>query len=273
SIARAAELIDMSVQKGHHPRIGAADVCPFVPISGVTMEDCVVLAEALGKEVGEKLGIPVYLYGEAAKVSERTNLSNVRRGEYEGLEEKLKDPEWRPDFGPGEYNDRVKKTGAIAIGARKLLIAYNISLNTSDVGLANKIAGRLRASGVITNRGGKRVRIPGRLKKVQAMAVPMESGVTEISMNLLDYDVTPPHVAFEAVKGEVKGLGVEIIGSEIVGLVTKMPLLMAGRFYGCSGTDRELIETAVKGLRLLNFDPNRKIIEYATGLEFRNLTS
>ncbi|OHB92622.1 MAG: glutamate formimidoyltransferase [Planctomycetes bacterium RIFCSPLOWO2_12_FULL_50_35] len=273
SIARAVELIDMSVQKGHHPRIGAADVCPFVPISGVTMEDCVVLAKALGKEVGEKLGIPVYLYGEAAKVSERTNLSNVRRGEYEGLEEKLKDPEWRPDFGPCEYNDRVKKTGAIAIGARKLLIAYNISLNTSDVGLANKIAGRLRESGVVTNRGGKRVRIPGRLKKVQAMAVPMESGVTEISMNLLDYDVTPPHVAFEAVKGEVKGPGVEIIGSEIVGLVTKMPLLMAGRFYGCSGTDRELIETAVKGLRLLKFDPNRKIIEYATGLGFCNLTS
>lgn len=267
SIARAVELIDMSTQKGHHPRIGAADVCPFVPISGVTMEDCVGLAEELGREVGEELGIPVYLYGEAARTAERADLSNVRRGEYEGLEEKLKDPEWKPDFGPCEYNDKVRKAGAIAIGARKLLIAYNISLNTSEVGLANKIAGRLRESGVVIKREGKRVRIPGRLKRVQAMGVPMESGVTEVSMNLLEYDVTPPHTAFEAVKDEAEGFGVGVLGSEIVGLVTKEPLLMAGSFYGCEGADRELIETAVNGLKLLNFDPNRKIIEYAMGLE------
>ncbi|MEE9584306.1 MAG: glutamate formimidoyltransferase, partial [Candidatus Brocadiales bacterium] len=201
SIARAAELIDMSVQKGHHPRIGAADVCPFVPISGVTMEDCVGLAEALGREVGERLGIPVYLYGEAASIHrpERAILSNVRRGDYEGLAERLRDAEWRPDFGPCEYTDGVRRTGATAIGARKLLIAYNISLSTSNVAIANEIAGRLRESGVVTIRDGKRTRVPGRLKKVQAMGVPMESGVTEVSMNLLDYEVTPPHVAFEAV--------------------------------------------------------------------------
>lgn len=267
SIAKAAELIDMSVHKGHHPRIGAADVCPFVPISDVTMEDCVRLAEALGGEVGERLGIPVYLYGEAARRPERAILSNVRRGGYEGLAEKLKDPEWRPDFGPCEYTEKVRKTGAIAIGARKLLIAYNISLDTSNVSLANKIAGKLRESGVVTKREGKRVRVPGRLKKVQAMGALMESGVTEVSMNLLDYDVTPPHVAFEAVKSEAEALGTEVIGSEIVGLVTKKPLLAAGRFYGYTGSDGELIEGAVKGLKLMDFDPKTKIIEYAVGLE------
>ncbi|MFQ5957158.1 MAG: glutamate formimidoyltransferase, partial [Candidatus Brocadiales bacterium] len=267
SITKAAELIDMSVQKGHHPRIGAADVCPFVPISGVTMEDCIRLAETLGREVGESLGVPVYLYGEAARIAERAILSNVRRGEYEGLAERLKDPQWRPDFGPYEYTDTVRKTGAIAIGSRKLLIAYNISLNTSDESIAKKIAGRLRESGVITKIDGKRVRVPGRLKKVQAMGVLMESGVTEVSMNLLDYDVTPPHVAFEAVKGEAEGLGAKVIGSEIVGLVTKEPLIVAGHFYGCKGTDRELIEAAAKGLKLIDFDPSKKVIEYAVGLD------
>ncbi len=269
SIARAAELIDMSVQKGHHPRIGAADVCPFVPISGVTMEDCVGLAKALGREVGERLGIPVYLYGEAASIQrpERAILSNVRRGDYEGLAERLRDAEWRPDFGPCEYTDGVRRTGATAIGARKLLIAYNISLSTSNVAIANEIAGRLRESGVVTIRDGKRIRVPGRLKKVQAMGVPMESGVTEVSMNLLDYEVTPPHVAFEAVKGEAEGMGVAVTGSEIVGLVTKEPLIMAGGFYGCEGTDRERIESAIEGLKLLDFDLDKKVIEYVVGLE------
>ncbi|MFQ5862033.1 MAG: glutamate formimidoyltransferase [Candidatus Brocadiales bacterium] len=267
SIAKAVELIDMSVQKGHHPRIGAADVCPFVPVLGVTMEDCIRLAEALGREVGERLGVPVYLYGEAARRAERAALSNVRRGEYEGLAERLKDPLWRPDFGPCEYTDKVRRSGAIAIGARKFLVAYNIGLKTSDVSLANKIAGRLRESGVITRREGKKVRVPGRLKKVQAMGVLMESGVTEVSMNLLDYNVTPPHVAFEAVKNEAEGLGVEVIGSEIVGLATKELLLMAGRFYGCKGADSELIEAAIKGLKLVDFDPKKKVIEYAVGLQ------
>lgn len=267
SIAKAAELIDMTVQKGHHPRIGAADVCPFVPISGVGMDDCVRLAEALGKEVGERLAIPVYLYGEAARRPERALLSNVRRGEYEGLSERLRDPEWRPDFGPCEFTEKVRRSGATAIGARKLLIAYNIGLNTSDVSLASKIAGMLRESGVVIKKGDKRVRLPGRLKKVQAMGVLMETGITEVSMNLLDYDVTPPHVAFEAVRIEAEALGTQITRSEIVGLITKKPLLMAGHFYGCKGTERECIEAAIKGLKLVNFNPQEKVIEYAIGLE------
>lgn len=267
SIDRAAELIDMSTQNGHHPRIGAVDVCPFVPISSVTMTDCKRLAEELGREVGEKLGIPVYLYGEAARRADRRMLSEVRRGEYEGLRERLRDPEWRPDFGPCDYSERVRKTGAVAIGARGLLIAYNIVLKTPDVSLANKIAGRLRESGVITMKEGKKVRVQGRLKRVQAIGVPIESGTTEVSMNLLDYDVTPPHVAFEAVRSEADGLGVEVTCSKIVGLVTKGPLLLAGAFYGCRGTDRERIEAAVRGLRLIDFDPEKKVIEYAVGFD------
>ena len=267
SIARASELIDMSVQNGHHPRMGATDVCPFVPIAGVTMEDCVRVARGLGREVGERLGIPVYLYGEAARIADRVALSNIRRGEYEGLEKRLAGSSsmWRPDFGPCEYTDSVRRTGATAIGARKFLIAFNIGLNTSSVGLARKIAGRLRDSGVIAIHQGKKVRIPGRLKKVQAIGVPMDSGTTEVSMNLLDYDVTPPHVAFEAVKDEAEGLGVEVTGSDIVGLVTKEPLLVAGAFYGCGGTERQRIEAAIKGLRLQNFDMDKKVIEYAVG--------
>ncbi len=273
SIARATELIDMSLHEGHHPRIGAADVCPFVPISGVSMAECVELAEALGRDVGNKLGVPVYLYGEAAsgRWPERESLSEVRRGEYEGLAERLKEPEWRPDYGPSEYGDGIRRTGALAIGARKLLIAFNVGLNTSDVAQANKIAKRLRESGFVAEKDGKRVRVLGRLKKVQAMGVPVEGGGTEVSMNLMDYEVTPIHVAFEAVRHEAEERGIDVVGSEIVGLVTKEPLLMAGRFYvyvyAREGSDVELIEAAARGLKLVKFDVKSKVIEYAVGLD------
>lgn len=266
-IARAAELIDMSRQKGKHPRVGATDVCPFVPISGVTMADCIALAEALGREVGERLGIPIYLYAEAARKELRRNLADIRRGEYEGLGEKLKDPEWRPDFGPSQFTDRVKRTGATVIGARKLLIAYNIALNSPDVSIAKNIAGKVRQSGV-TRKGNEGVaRIPGMLKKVQALGVKLESGLTEVTMNLTDYEVTPPHVAFEAVKKEAGASGVDIVYSEIVGLVAKEPLILAGRFYGGKGNEKELIDAAVKGLLLKDFIPEKKVIEYAAGLK------
>ncbi|HHM24399.1 MAG TPA: glutamate formimidoyltransferase, partial [Bacteroidetes bacterium] len=170
AIKKAAELIDMSKHHGEHPRIGATDVCPFVPVSGVTMEDCVQIAREVGKRVGEELGIPVYLYEEAATKPERKNLANIRKGEYEGLPEKLKDPEWKPDFGPAEFNP---KTGATVIGAREFLIAYNVNLNTRDRKLAHEIALNLRESGrakrdaegkIIRDENGKAIKIPGRLK-------------------------------------------------------------------------------------------------------------
>ncbi len=272
SIAKAGELIDMSHHKGSHPRVGAADVVPFVPISGVTMEECVGLAVELAREVGEGLGIPVYLYREAARRPERRELANIRRGEYEGLPEKL--VRERPDFGPCEFNERVKRAGATVIGARKLLIAYNVDLSTSELTIANKISGRVRETGVIRKVAGPAQtseRIPGLLKQVQAMGVKLSTGITQVSMNLLDYEITPPYVALEAVREEAKALGVEVTASEIVGLVSLAPLLMAGRFYMDRGTlqrapTEELIRAAMKGLALRDFEPERKIIEYALGL-------
>jgi glutamate formiminotransferase/formiminotetrahydrofolate cyclodeaminase len=282
AIAVAAEIIDMSCHKGSHPRVGAADVVPFVPIRGVTMEECVRLAVGLAREVGEGLGIPVYLYREAARIPERRELANIRKGEYEGLLEKL--IRERPDFGPCEFNERVRRTGATVIGARKLLIAYNVDLSTPELAIANKISGRVRETGIIKKKNGIE-RIPGLLKQVQAMGVSLRTGITQVSMNLLDYGVTPPHAALEAVRSEARAFSVEVTASEIVGLVSLEPLLMAGRFYlGSRGTlfatiigesasggqraptEGELIGTAIKGLALRDFEPERKIIEYALGL-------
>jgi glutamate formiminotransferase/formiminotetrahydrofolate cyclodeaminase len=290
SIARAGELIDMSQHKGSHPRLGASDVVPFVPIRGVTMEECVALAVELAMEVGEGLGIPVYLYREAARLPGRRELANIRRGEYEGLREKLTRD--RPDFGPCEFNERVRHTGATVIGARKLLIAYNVDLSTPELAVANKIAGRVRETGVLKKVAGPlppkvagplppkvagplptTERIPGLLKQVQAMGIRLQTGITQVSMNLLDYEITPPHVALEAVRAEAEALNVEVTASEIVGLVSLEPLLVAGRFYlGNRGTlqrvptNDELIGMAIKGLALRDFEPEKKIIEYALGL-------
>ncbi|HHT9131125.1 MAG TPA: glutamate formimidoyltransferase [Candidatus Tripitaka californicus] len=269
AIARAGELIDMSRHRGSHPRLGAADVVPFVPIRRVTMEECVRLAVELAREVGEGLGIPVYLYREAARRPERRELANIRKGEYEGLAEKLSRE--RPDFGPCEFNERVRRNGATVIGARKLLIAYNVDLSTPELAIANKISGRVRETGVIRKINGTE-RIPGLLKQVQAMGVRLNTGITQVSMNLLDYEVTPPHVALEAVRREAEAIGVEVTASEIVGLISLEPLLMAGRFYIGSRGDRpvapteELIRTAIKGLALRDFKPEKKVIEYALDL-------
>lgn len=272
AIEMAAEVIDMSHHKGAHPRIGATDVCPFVPVSDATMDECVQIARTLGKEVGEWLGIPVYLYGEAAVIPERRILSDIRKGEYEGLPEKLKDEKWRPDYGPVEFNENVRRTGATVIGAREFLIAYNVNLNTQDIQIANKISRIIRASGVVQiNENGERVRIPGLLKCVQAMGVYLkEHNITQVSMNLQNYKVTPPHVAFEEVKKQAGKFGVHVMGSEVVGLIPKEALLAAGRFYSKELSEKQLIAVAVErlGLSQLNkFIPEKKVIEYMLGLD------
>jgi len=273
AIKKAAELIDMSKHRGEHSRIGATDVCPFVPVSEVTMEECVEIAKEVGKRVGEELGIPVYLYEEAARKPERKLLSNIRKGEYEGLEEKLKNPEWKPDYGEAKFNARL---GAIVTGARFFLIAYNVNLKSPDVKYAKEIGEVLRESGRpkrdengnVVKVNGETVKIPGRLKTVQGMGVTLEKyNITQVSMNLKNYNVTPIHVAFEEVKKEAERLGVEVTGSEIVGLVPLEALLQAGDFY-CNGKykdEKSLVEIAVEklGLSELNeFIPNQKIIDY-----------
>jgi glutamate formiminotransferase/formiminotetrahydrofolate cyclodeaminase len=269
---RAAELIDMTLHSGEHPRIGATDVVPFVPVSGVTMEECVRLAHRFGKRVGEDLGIPVYLYEEAATRPERKNLATVRKGEYEGLRAKLQDPAWLPDYGPAEFNAR---SGATVAGARMFLIAYNVNLDTNDVKLANEIALRIRESGrvkkdaqgsPVLDEGGVKVMIPGTLRAVKAMGVLLEAhNIAQVSINLVNFHITPPHIAFEEVKREAASLGVKATGSELVGLTPKEALLMAAAYYGAEGDERTLLHAAVSHLglaQLAPFDLEKKIIEF-----------
>lgn len=270
---KAAEMIDMAAHKGEHPRLGATDVVPFVPVSGATMANCVSLAHEFGKRVGEELGIPVYLYEEAATSPERRNLSTIRKGEYEGLAEKLQDPKWKPDYGPATFNSR---SGATVTGARMFLIAYNVNLNTDDTKVANEIALRIRESGRIKkdaggnpvlDEKGRKVSVPGSLKAVKAMGVLLEAHkIAQVSINLLNYHITPPHIAFEEVKKEAATLGVEVTGSEIVGLTPLEALLMAGKFYDSNNENKEkLVSIAIERLGLSQierFDPQKKIIEH-----------
>jgi glutamate formiminotransferase/formiminotetrahydrofolate cyclodeaminase len=278
AVAKAAEVIDMRSHKGAHSRMGATDVCPFVPVSGVTMDDCVRLAAGLGRRVADDLDIPVYLYEAAARRPERRNLATVRAGEYEGLPEKLKDPRWAPDFGKPVFNPR---SGATIIGAREFLIAYNFNLNTRDRKLAHEIALSLRESGrakrdkdgnILKDAKGRTIKVPGKFKAVKSVGWYVEDyGVAQISVNFTNYKVTPIHVVFdEAVRLAVK-LGLRITGSELVGLIPKEALLMAGRYYlekqGKSPgvPEEELIRMAVRSLGLSDvvpFEPERKIIEY-----------
>lgn len=278
AIKKAAEVIDMRHHSGEHARMGATDVCPFIPVSGATMEDCVELARRLGKRVGEELGIPIYLYEYAATSEERRNLAVVRSGEYEGLAEKLKDPAWKPDFGPAEFNPRC---GATVIGARKFLIAYNVNLNTRDPKRANDIAMSIREAGrtkrgpdgkFVRDASGVPVKAPGTLKACKAVGWYIEEYErAQISMNLTDFDVTPPHIAFDEVVAQADKRGLRVTGSELVGLIPLGAMLAAGRHYlekhGASAGAPEavLIETAIQslGLRELgDFDPKQKIIEY-----------
>ncbi len=272
----AASHIDMRNHKGEHPRLGAIDVVPFVPVKNATMDDCVKISEKFGERISKELNLPVYLYENAARKPERSNLSNIRKGEYEGLEEKLKDPEWKPDFGKAEFNPKL---GALVTGARFFLIAYNVNIKSKDVSYSKEIAEILRESGRpkrddqgnIVKENGKAVRIPGRLKDFKGMGVALEKyNITQVSINLTNYEVTPLHVAFEEVKKEAKRLGAETDGSEIVGLVPLEALLMAGRFYadGKDLKENELVDLAIDrlGLSTLNrFDKDEKIIDYMIG--------
>ncbi|HEX5005196.1 MAG TPA: glutamate formimidoyltransferase [Gemmatimonadales bacterium] len=280
-IAEAAALIDMRRHAGEHPRMGATDVCPLVPISGITMRETADLARRLAARVGHELQIPVYAYEEAQPDPLRKNLSIIRAGEYEGLEQKMKQPAWTPDFGPATFNP---KSGATAIGARDFLVAFNVNLNTTSTRRANAIAfdvreaGRPRREGhpltgkVVTDAAGQPVTIPGTLKAVKAIGwfIP-EYGVAQVSMNLTDLRVTPLHVAFDEVCRAAEARGVRVTGSEVVGLIPLAALLDAGRHYlrkqhRSVGVDEaELVKIAVRSLgldELAPFKPEERVIEY-----------
>lgn len=278
AIRKAAEVIDMRTHKGAHSRIGATDVCPFVPVSGLTMEDCAALAHRLGERVAGELGIPVYFYEEAALKPERRNLATVRQGEYEGLAEKLKDPEWAPDCGQPVFNP---KAGATVIGAREFLIAYNINLNTRDRKLAHEIALSLRESGrvkkdksgnPVLDAEGQQVKLPGRFPHVKSVGWYIEDyGIAQVSINFTNYKVTPVHVVFDEARKEADKLGLRVTGSELVGLIPKEAVLISGRYYlekqgkSAGVPEEELIRTAVLSLGLNDvapFDPQKKIIEF-----------
>ena len=280
--AKAAELIDMSRHKGEHPRFGAMDVCPLVPIAGITMDETVPYAHKLAKRLGEEVGLTIYCYEHAATRPERKNLATVRAGEYEGLKEKLTKPDWRPDFGPAEFN---AKSGATAVGTRDFLVAYNVNLNTTSTRRANAIAFDVREKGRVKRKGdpltgevvrddkGNSVYIPGTLKCVKGIGWFIEEyGVAQISMNLTNLGVTPVHVAFDEVCKKADQRGVRVTGSELVGLIPLSAMLDAGRYFlrkqkrSVGVSDKELIKIAVKSMGLDDlypFKPQEKIIEYA----------
>ncbi|MEI7424084.1 MAG: glutamate formimidoyltransferase [Prolixibacteraceae bacterium] len=281
SIKKAAELIDMRHHKGEHPRFGATDVCPLVPVSDITMEETVEYARALARRVGEELEIPVYCYEHAAFEPKRQSLANCRSGEYEGLQEKIASSQWKPDFGPALFNAR---SGATAIGARNFLIAYNVNLNTNSVRLANAIAFDVREAGrilregdpvtgkVVKDKKGEPVRVPGSLKNVRAIGWYIkEYRMAQISMNLTDITVTPIHIAFDEVCEKGVSRGVRVTGSELIGVVPLSCMIEAGKYFlhkqkRSSGIpDEEIIEVAVRTLglnELAPFDPKKRIIEY-----------
>src|SRR6266699_2758373 len=280
-INKAAELIDMRKQKGAHPRMGATDVCPFIPVSNISWEEAIACANKLGKRVGEELSIPVYLYERAAKKPSRSNLSVIRAGEYEGFFEKIKDPAWKPDFGPSIFNE---KSGATVIGARDFLIAYNVNLNTKAVRRANSVAFDVRENGrvktedgtpfgkPVLDASGEPVRIPGMLKHVKAIGWYVEEyGIAQISMNLTNIEETPLHVAFDACVESANKRGLRVTGSEIVGMVPKKCLLDAGRYFlrkqqwSEGAAAEELIDLAVRSMGLSElkpFEPKEKVIEF-----------
>lgn len=275
----ARNLIDMRNHSGAHPRMGALDVCPFVPVSGVSMEECADLARSVGRRLAEELGVPVYLYEAAASRPERRSLAYIRAGEYEALPEKLKMPEWTPDFGPAVFDPRW---GATVVGAREFLIAYNVNLNTRDRKLAHEIALNIREGGravkgpdgsSLRDAQGNLIKTPGRLNHVRAIGWYIDTyRRAQVSINLTDYHATPLHVVFETVREEAEKLGLRVTGSEIVGLLPLEPLAEAGRFYlrraGKSGgaPEAELLETAVQSLGLDSvapFEAGKKVVEYA----------
>ncbi len=265
-IKKAAELIDMRKHKGAHPRMGATDVCPFIPVSNVSWEEAIACANKLGKRVGEELKIPVYLYEKAAKDKSRSNLSIIRAGEYEGFFEKIKQPAWKPDFGPAVFNE---KSGATVIGVRDFLVAYNVNLNTKSVRRATSVAFDVREQGrvktedgtpsgkPILDSNGEAVRIPGMLKHVKAIGwFVKEYGIAQVSMNLTNIEETPLHVAFDACVESAARRGLRVTGSEIVGMVPKKCLVDAGRYFlrkqqwSEGASEEELIDIAIRSMGL-----------------------
>ncbi len=279
-IKKAAELIDMRKHKGAHPRMGATDVCPFIPVSNVSWEEAIACANKLGKRVCEELKIPVYLYEKAAKDKSRSNLSIIRAGEYEGFFEKIKQPKWKPDFGPAVFNE---KSGATVIGVRDFLVAYNVNLNTKSVRRATSVAFDVREQGrvktedgtpsgkPILDSNGEAVRIPGMLKHVKAIGwFVKEYGIAQVSINLTNIEETPLHVAFDACIESAARRGLRVTGSEIVGMVPKKCLVDAGRYFlrkqrwSEGASQEELIDIAIRSMGLSElrpFDPKEKVIE------------
>jgi glutamate formiminotransferase/formiminotetrahydrofolate cyclodeaminase len=286
-IRRASELIDMTKHSGAHPRQGATDVCPFVPVAGVTMEDCAELARRLGERVGAELGIPVFLYEHAATRPERRSLADIRVGEYEAWPAKLKQKEFEPDFGPAEF---LPRTGAVVIGAREFLVAYNVNVNTREKKLAHQIALDIRERGrwlrdaagkIVRDEAGNKVRQEGRLKECRAVGWYIdEYGQAQISINLTNYKITPIHVAFDTCREVAAQYGLRVTGSEIVGLVPLEAMRMAGRHYlekqgrWPGVPEEDLLRMAVTSLGLSDvapFDPAEKIVEYAVGRKAASL--
>ena len=283
-IKKSKELIDMRHHQGEHPRFGATDVCPLVPISNISMEKTAEYAKKLGERVGKELNIPVYLYENAASEEKRRNLANVRAGEYEGLPEKLSNPEWKPDYGPDQFDEEVAKSGAVAISARDFLVAYNINLNTTSTRRANAIAFDIREAGRIKRTGnpitgkkvldenGKAVRIPGKFKGVKGIGWYIdEYGIAQVSYNITDIKKAPVHLVFDETVKSADKRGVRVTGSEIIGLVPKKVLLDAADYFlkkqqrSLGISEKEKIKIAIKSLGLDDlkaFNPEEKIIEY-----------
>lgn len=281
AVKKASELIDMRKHKGEHPRMGATDVCPLIPVANISMEETAELARKLAERIGSELGIPVYCYENAALKPERRNLANCRAGEYEGLPAKLADPNWKPDFGPAEFNER---SGATAVGARDFLVAFNVNLNTTSTRRANAIAYDVREKGrplregdpitgkIVKDERGNPVNIPGSLKAVKAIGWFIEEyGIAQISMNLTNISITPVHVAFDEVCRKADARGVRVTGSELVGLIPLRAMLDAGKYFlakqqrSLGVDDDELIRIAIKSMgldELKPFKPEEKIIEY-----------
>ena len=284
AVKKASELIDMSKHHGEHPRFGATDVLPFIPIKNITMEETVEFARKLGKRIGDELGIPGYFYEFACTEEKRRNLAACRAGEYEGLPKKLTNPEWKPDFGPAEFNETVRKTGAVAVSARNLLIAYNVNLNTTSTRWANSIAFDIREKGRIKREGnpltgkivkdaeGNTVYTPGLLKGVKGIGWYIEEyGIAQLSFNITDTTAVPLHQVFELACERAAVRGIRVTGSELVGMIPLQIMLDTGRYFlkkqhrSTGISDEEIIKIAVKSLGLDDltpFDPKKKIIEY-----------
>ena len=280
-IQKAAELIDMRTQTGAHPRMGATDVCPFVPVSNVSWEEAIACAQELGKRVGDELKIPVYLYEKAARDPSRANLSIIRAGEYEGFFEKIKEAAWKPDFGPAVFNE---KSGGTVVGAREFLVAYNVNLNTKSVRRANSVAFDVRENGrvktedgwpsgkPVLDANGEPVRVPGMLKHVKAIGWYVEEyGLAQVSMNLTNLEETPLHAAFDACNEAASKRGLRVTGSEVVGMLPKKCLVEAGKYFlqkqksSEGASEEELIDVAIRSMGLSElkpFDPKERIIEF-----------